>query len=170
MGTMLLIMGLLGAWTSDGVRDGFHVAQTAQGTWYPQTHGGFVDYGNYHDFVMYENIGVAMAGTGAYLWSKDNPEWWRVASVTVGTSLVGWMVREWAIDYVPTGNAFRQSTSWQSGFFGQVRDNGLAFQIGVGAVGAGLTTAAILLPQHHGRRYNLRAVPTPQGLEVAINF
>ncbi len=89
MGTMLLIVGLLGAWTSDGVRDGFHVAQTAQGTWYPQTHGGFVDYGNYHDFVMYENIGVAMAGTGAYLWSKDNPEWWRVASVTVGTSLVG---------------------------------------------------------------------------------
>jgi hypothetical protein len=170
MGTMLLMLGLLGAWTSDGVRDGFHVAQTGQRTWYPHTYGGIVSYGNYHDFVMYENISVAMAGTGAYLWSKDDPEWWRVAGVTVGTSLVGWLAREWIIDYVPTGHALRKSASWQSGYFGQVRDNGLAFQLGVGAAGAGLATAAILIPHHQGRHYNLRAVPTPQGLELALNF
>jgi hypothetical protein len=170
MGTMLLMMGLLTAWTSDGVRDGFHVAQTAQKTWYPQTHGGIVSYGNYHDFVMYENIGVATAGTGAYIWSKQNPEWWRVAGVTVGTSLVGWMAREWIIDYIPTGNPNRRSTSWKSNYFGQIRDNGLAFQVGVGAVGAGLTTAALLLPHKEGRHYNLRAVPTPQGVEIALNF
>ena len=146
------------------------MAQTAQKTWYPRTYGGFVNYGNYHDYVMYENIGVATAGVGAYLWSKDNPEWWRVAGVTVGTSLVGWLAREWVIDYVPTGNSRRRSEPWKSEIFGTVHDNGLAFQLGVGALGAGLTTAAILLPHPQSRHYNLRAVPTPQGLEVAVNF
>jgi hypothetical protein len=171
IGQMLLIVGLLGAWTTDGVRDGFHVAQTGQKTFWPKTYGNIVTYGNYHDYVMYEEISIVMAGTGAYLWSKDNPEWWRVAGVTVGTSLVGWMGREWIIKYIPTGRPFLKSDcGWDSKFFGNVKDRSTAFQIAGGVLGAGIATAAILLPSKKDHRVNIGVSPRPNGIDVAIQF
>lgn len=170
IGPMLLIVGLMGAWTSDGIRDGFHVAQSAQHTWYPDTHGGIVNYGNYHDFIALEMASVAMAGTGAFIWSKQQPEWWRVAGVTVGASLVGWLGREWLIDYIPTGQMFLQSDAWQSGIWGDVPDRGPAFQIGVGLAGAGLATAALLIPHREKDQWNIEVRPTGNSLEVALKF
>jgi hypothetical protein len=165
------MVGLMGAWTSDGIRDGFHVAQSAQHTWYPQTYGGIVNYGNYHDFVGIEMASVTMAGTGAYIWSKDHPEWWRVAGVTVGSSMVGWLAREWMIDYVPTGMLNVKSSSWHSDVWGNVPDRGKAFQIGVAAAGAGLAAAAILIPHHvAGEDIQIQVVPTGNTLQVAVNF
>jgi hypothetical protein len=170
IGPMLLIVGLLGAWTSDGIRDGFHVAQSAQHTWYPHTYGRLVDYGNYHDFVAVEQVSVAMAGTGAFIWSRQNPEWWRVAGVTVGTSLVGWLGREWLIDYVPTGQPMLHSQPWHSTVFGNVPDRGATFQIGVGLVGAGLTAAALLVPHRETDKWSLEVHPGAGSLEVAVKF
>ncbi|HEY3296734.1 MAG TPA: hypothetical protein VGL38_14985 [bacterium] len=169
IGQMLLIVGLLGAWSSDGVRDGFHVAQAGQRTFWPKTHGHIVNYANYHDFVTYETVGVAMAGAGAYLWGKENPEWWRVAGVTVGTSLVGWMGREWLIKYVPTGRPFLKSVPWHSSIFGNVHDRSTAFQIGGGVLGAGLTTAALVWPKHKGK-WDVKVIPTTNGVDLALNF
>jgi hypothetical protein len=170
IGPMLLIVGLLGAWTSDGIRDGFHVAQSAQHTWYPRTYGGIVDYGNYHDFVAVEQLSVAMAGTGAFIWSRQNPEWWRVAGVTVGASMVGWMAREWLIDYVPTGQPMLRSQPWHSTIFGNVPDRGGTFQIGVGLAGAGLAAAALLVPHGELSDFSLEVHPLPGGVQMAVNF
>ena len=170
IGQALLILGLLGAWTCDGVRDGFHIAQTGQKTWYPSTHGGIVDYGNYHDYVAYETLFVAMAGTGLYLWSKDDPEWWRVAGMTVGSSLVGWMAREWMIDYIPTGDAFRESDPWESNIFGSVPDRSMALQIAAGAVGVGLMTAALAIPGKRANRHTIDVRLLPHGVEMAVSF
>jgi hypothetical protein len=170
IGQMLLIVGLLGAWTSDGVRDGFHVAQAGQKTFWPKTYGHIVNYDNYHDYVFYETLSVAVAGTGAYLWSKENPEWWRVAGVTVGASFVGWMGREWIIKYIPTGDPFLKSVPWHSSVFGNVRDRSTSFQIAGGAIGAGLTATALLWPKHKGGRYDVKISPYTNGVNVAINF
>jgi hypothetical protein len=167
---MLLIVGLLGAWTSDGIRDGFHVAQTGQKTWYPRTYGHIVNYGNYHDYVTYETASVAIAGAGVYVWAKDNPEWWRVAGVTFGTSLVGWMGREWLIKYIPTGNPFLKSVPWHSSIFGNVHDRSTSFQAAGGVLGAGIVTAALLLPKHKGGRWDVKVSPTTTGVDLAINF
>ncbi len=171
VGQLLLIVGLMGAWSSDGVRDGFHVAQSAQHTWYPKTYGSFVTYGNYHDYVGVEMASVAMAGTGAYLWSKQQPEWWRVAGVTVGTSMVGWLAREWLIDYVPTGQLNVRSGSWHSDVWGNVPDRKTSVQIGIGVAGAGLAAAALLIPHHeHADEWQIQVIPAGNSLEVAINF
>lgn len=170
VGQVLLIVGLLGAWTSDGIRDGFHVAQTGQRTWYPRTHGHIVNYGNYHDYVTYETASVAMAGAGVYVWGKQNPEWWRVAGVTVGTSLVGWMGREWLIKYIPTGKPFLKSVPWHSSIFGNVHDRSTAFQASAGVLGAGITTAALLMPKHKGGKWDVRVIPTQNGVDLTLNF
>ena len=171
IGPLLLMVGLMGAWTSDGIRDGFHVAQSDQNTWYPQTHGGIVNYGNYHDFVGIEMASVTMAGTGAYIWSKQNPEWWKVAGVTFGTSMVGWLAREWLIDYIPTGQLSIKSDPWQSDIWGNVPDRGPAFQIGVGVAGAGIAAAALLIPHREkADEWQIQVVPSGNSLQIAVNF
>jgi len=170
IGQMLLIVGLLGAWSSDGIRDGFHVAQAGQRTFWPHTYGHIVNYDNYHDYVTYETISVAMAGAGVYIWGKQNPEWWRVAGVTVGASLVGWMGREWLIKYVPTGKPFLKSVPWHSSIFGNVPDRSTPFQIAGGSLGAGLTAAALLWPKHHYGRWDVKVTPTGNGVDLAVNF